>query len=143
MKCVKEPIVALREMKQLGKIKFVTEDTYDDEVQRFLQTLCKILKDPPNDECAMKAHVVPITVKTGDKEKLKNGGLSNIINKEVTFLTAKTPFPKKHTQTSQNVEECDSETEALIPRDDGNDPGASTSTMDLIDESTQAPNDLS
>ena len=139
MKCVKEPIVALREMKKLGQIKFVADDTYDDEIQRFFKTLCKILKDPPHDECAMMTHVVLITVKTEKKEKLKNGGLSKIIKKEVTPVAAKTPFSNKHTQTSQNVQECNSETEHLIPRDDGNDPGASTSTADLIADSTQTP----
>ena len=143
MKCVKEPIMALREMKKLGQIKFVTDDTYDDEIQRFFKTLCKIVKDPPHDECTMMTHVVPITVKTGNKEKLKNGGLSKIIKEEVTSVTAKTPFSNKHTQTSQNVHECNCETEPLIARDGGNDPGASTSTANFIDEFTQAPNDLS
>ena len=143
MKCVKEPIVALREMKKLGQIKFVADDTYEDEIQRFYKTLCKILKDPPHDECAMMTHVVLISVKTEKKEILKNGGLSKIIENEVTPVTAKTPFSNKHTQTSQNVQDCNSEAEPLIPRNDGNDPGASTSTVDLMAESTWALDGLS
>ena len=79
MQCVVEPIVALRTMKTSGDVKFVTNDTYKDEIKRFYKTLCEIIKNPPKDSCAKKGYIVPITVKVGDNEKLKDGGLTRII----------------------------------------------------------------
>ena len=70
-------------MKESQKVKFVTDYTYEDEVKRFYITLCEIIEKPPDDFCAMMGLVVPITVKTGDKEKLKDGGLTRIIMEKV------------------------------------------------------------
>ena len=38
MKCVKEPIVALREMMRSSSVQFVTHNTYKDEIKRFYRT---------------------------------------------------------------------------------------------------------
>ncbi|CAB4018801.1 Stimulator of interferon genes [Paramuricea clavata] len=88
MQCVNEPIKALRYMKELERIKFVTRDTYKEEVKRFYKTLCEIIEDPPDDQCAMMGLVVPVTVRTGDTEKLQGGGLARIIMDKVNAQSA-------------------------------------------------------
>ena len=114
MECVKEPIVALREMKESGQVKFVTRDTYEYELERFRETLCAILENPPNDECAMKGVVVPITIKTGDNTKLKNGELSKIILEKVNTVSEAGETPCNN--DGQDVEAGNSEESPLLRR---------------------------
>ena len=140
MLCVKEPIMALRNMK------FPTDyNTYEDEIKRFYKTLCEIIEKPPNDFCAMMGLVVPITVKTGDKEKLKNGGLTRIIMDKVNAQSASNDrenksccccfcccCSRKEVRGRKNRDEGsrkkkrgrknrDEESKHMIPRDDGSD----------------------
>ena len=89
MKCVKEPIVALRKMVQSSAIEFVTETTYEDELKRFYETLQNdILGNPHLDGYTKKGLVVPITVRPGESDRLRNGGLQNIIVNKLRPLNA-------------------------------------------------------
>ncbi len=89
MECIKEPIVAL------NRIKFVTDETYKDEKKRFYDTLCKILKNPPDDTYAKKGIVIPITVEAGNEENLNDGKLAEIIIAEIYRLNSDDTKDKK------------------------------------------------
>ena len=114
MKCVKEPIIALRKMKSSASVKFVTDDSYQDEIKRFYKRLCEILENPPDDEFAMMGLVVLITVKTGEREILRNGGLSSIITSNIDNTLAQTKIPPLNKNTLQNTEDGAGEKKRLI-----------------------------
>jgi hypothetical protein len=122
MKCVKEPIVALREMRGSSDVHFVTDETYNDEVKRFYGTLCEILNNPNFDGYTKKGLVVPIAVKPGEDEYLKDGGLAK-------FIIAKLD----HAPPPQNSGEDASDERPLL--DNERDPsvgGASTSRLGRV-----------
>jgi hypothetical protein len=73
----------------LRNMKYPTDyNTFEDEIKRFYKTICEIIEKPPDDDCAMKGLIVPITVKIGDNEKLKYGGLTRIIMDKINDPSA-------------------------------------------------------
>ncbi len=83
--CIKEPLFALREMCESKHVKSVTLETCADEVKLLYRTLTQILEEPPlpDYESTKKGLLVPITVKNGEEDSLKNGGLVRCIMKSI------------------------------------------------------------
>ncbi len=94
MKCVKEPIIALREIARLDGVNIVTAKTYKNEVKRFYQTLREILKNTSLDGYTNRGLVIPIKVKPGEHESLSDGRLAKLIQENVDKrCTSNAPAP--------------------------------------------------
>ena len=97
MKCVKEPIIALRKIARFDGVNIVTAKTYKNEVKRFYQTLREILKNTSLDGYTNRGLVIPIKVKPGEHESLSHGQLAKLIWAKVDglpTLNAPAPDPK-------------------------------------------------
>lgn len=111
IECIKEPVIALRKMKQLDSVHIVTKMTYNDEIKRFYRTLKhEILENEDLDGYTQRGLVVPITVKPGKMETLQNGGLQEII---VDKLKAVGILPND-ARVSQTNNREGGETDALL-----------------------------
>ena len=119
MKCVRDPIVALRKMKESKKVVFVDDDSYTDELKRFYKTLTEILEDAPDDMCTKKGLVVPVTVKVGHYYELNHGGLVKIIMAKVNSLfklnAASQRKKNKNGRSNNSTYGSTSERERLLP----------------------------
>ena len=97
MQCVKEPIFALRHMetRSIRKTQEMEPEhskilhdkiCVDDELKRLYKTLTEILKNPPDNDCALRGLVVPIKVEIGQIDDLKDGGLVRIIMEKLNDI---------------------------------------------------------
>ena len=85
---IKDPMLALRQMRESSLVNSVTLETYKDDVKLLYRTLSQILKNPPTSDydSTRRGLLVPITVKNGDEESLRNGGLVRCIMNTVEPL---------------------------------------------------------
>ena len=105
MKCVKEPIIALREIARLDGVNIVTAKTYKNEVKRFYQTLREILKNTSLDGYTNRGLVIPIKVKPGEYESLSDGRLAQLIRAKVDRLpTLNAPAPAPESESEDDHE---------------------------------------